>query len=195
MTQKTDPVRCGWVLLNDDLYTRYHDTEWGVPVRGENALFEAVILQGAQAGLSWRTVLHKREHYRKVYDGFDPALVARYDEAKLADLLAYPGIVRNKLKVRASVKNARAFLDIQQQFGGFSPWLWGFVDGEPFQRNARTLADIPASSPTSDAIAKELKAQGMTFVGSTIIYALMQACGLVNDHTIDCFRHPHLAGR
>lgn len=187
--------RCEWLPLEKDFYVRYHDEEWGVPEHDEHKLFEKIVLEGAQAGLSWETILKKREHYRAAFDHFDPAVVAEYDEAKVAELLANPGIVRNKLKVRSAIRNARVFLEMQQEFGGFDAWLWKWVDGEPLQPGRRTLADVPATSPVSDAIGKELKKRGMNFVGSTTMYALMQACGLVNDHTVDCFRYAQLGGK
>ncbi|MBU1249363.1 MAG: DNA-3-methyladenine glycosylase I [Proteobacteria bacterium] len=193
---KNKPIpRCAWVPLAKEAYVAYHDTEWGVPQRDEHRLFEAIVLQGAQAGLAWETILNKRENYRAAFDGFDPARVAEYDEGNIAALLENPGIVRNRLKVRSAVKNARVFLDMQQEFGGFSPWLWAWVDDTPQQSGVTTLADIPASTPLSDAIAKELKKRGMNFVGTTIIYALLQACGLVNDHARDCFRYAELGGK
>lgn len=188
------PSRCQWVPLKNEKYVRYHDAEWGVPQHDEHKLFEKIILEGAQAGLSWETILKKRENYRQAFDHFDPVIVAEYDEAKIAELLANPGIVRNKLKVRSAVKNARVFLDMQQEFGGFDVWFWKWVDNEPLQPGRKTLAEVPATSTISDAIAKELKKRGMSFVGSTTMYAFMQACGLVNDHTVGCFRYSELGG-
>ncbi len=188
----TSVKRCEWVPNNDPLYQRYHDEEWGVPVHDDRKLFEFLILDGAQAGLSWRTILHKRENYRKAYDGFDPQKVARYDEQKIAQLLSDPGIVRNRLKVRASVENARAFLKIQEEFGSFDAFIWQFVDGKPRQNRWKSLSEIPARTPESDAMSKELKRRGFKFVGSTICYAFMQAAGMVNDHVVDCFRYREL---
>jgi len=171
----------------------YHDEEWGVPLHDDRRLFEFLILEGAQAGLSWRTILHKRDHYRKAFDGFDPKKVARYTDVKTKQLLSDPGIVRNRLKVAAAVRNARAFLEVQQAVGGFDRYLWQFVDGEPLQNRWSTLKDIPACTPVSDALSKDLKKRGFKFVGSTICYALMQATGMVNDHVVFCFRHAELS--
>lgn len=185
----TNRPRCDWVPLEDTLYTAYHDEEWGAPVHDDRLLFEFLILEGVQAGLSWGLVLRKRDHYRQVYDGFDPAQVARYDEAKVAALLADPGIIRNRLKVAASVQNARAFLRVQEEFGSFDRYIWQFVDGEPRVNAWRALAEIPAETPQARAMSKDLKARGFTFVGPTICYAFMQACGLVNDHLVTCFRY------
>lgn len=187
--------RCAWVPPDNELYASYHDEEWGVPQHDEHRLFEKIVLEGAQAGLSWVTILKKRENYRAAFDDFDPEKVAAYDDAKVAELLANPGIVRHKLKIASAVKNARVFLAMQQEFGGFDAWLWKWVEGEPLQPGRKTLADVPASTPVSDALAKELKKRGMSFVGSTTMYALMQACGLVNDHTADCFRYSELGGK
>ncbi len=191
MTAARRPVaaktRCGWAT-GFDLYLEYHDTEWGVPVHDDRRFFEMLILEGAQAGLSWSTILKKRVAYRKAFDRFDPRKVARYDAAKLAALLEDPGIVRNRLKVAAAVKNARAFLALQDEFGSFDAYVWRFVDGKPIVSRPRTLRDIPATTPQSDALSKDLKRRGMTFVGSTIVYAFMQATGLVNDHVTGCFR-------
>ncbi len=184
---KPNAKRCAWV--SNDLAAAYHDTEWGVPLHDEHKLFEFLILEGAQAGLSWDTILKKREHYRTVYDGFDPRKVARYTETKQAKLLADAGIVRNRLKVASSVRNAKAFLKVQNEFGGFDAYVWRFVDGTPVQNRWKTLKDIPASTPVSDALSKDLKKRGFNFVGSTIMYAFMQATGMVNDHTTDCHRH------
>ena len=181
-------VRCGWAT-NDPLYLTYHDEEWGVPVHDDLRLFEMLTLEGAQAGLSWLTILRKREAYRTAFDNFDPAVIALYDEQKVAALLGNPGIVRNRLKIAATVRNASAFLDVQREFGSFDAYVWRFVGGTRLD-NARTgLADVPASTPESDALSKDLKKRGFTFVGSTIVYAFMQAAGLVNDHTVDCFRY------
>ena len=182
--------RCAWAA--NPVCHAYHDHEWGVPVYDDRRLFEFLILEGAQAGLSWETILRKRDRYREVYDGFDPAVVAGYDRAKLDALLADPGIVRNRLKVEGSVRNARAFLAVQQEFGSFARYVWGFVGGRPIINTWAALRDIPPRTAESDALAKDLKQRGFTFVGSTIMYAFMQACGLVMDHTVDCPRHPEL---
>jgi DNA-3-methyladenine glycosylase I len=172
----------------------YHDREWGVPVRDDRTLFEFLILEGAQAGLSWITILRKREGYRAAFDGFDAEKVARYGEAEIEKLLADPGIVRNRQKVRAAVGNARAFLDVQDEFGSFGQYIWSFVDGRPIQNRWRMIAEIPAKTPLAETISKDLKKRGFRFVGPTIVYAHMQATGMVNDHVIDCFRYPEIAG-
>lgn len=185
-------VRCGWAGT-DPLYVHYHDEEWGVPVYDEHKLFEFLTLEGAQAGLSWITILRKRENYRAAFDHFDPALVARYDDAKIAELLLNPGIVRNRLKVNATVINARAFLAVQDEFGSFSDYLWRFVDGAPVQNHWNALSEIPAETAQSKQMSKDLLKHGFKFVGSTICYAMMQACGMVNDHTVTCFRHAEVA--
>jgi len=181
--------RCAWASDVSPLYEAYHDREWGVPVHDDRTWFEFLILEGAQAGLSWSTILNKRARYREVYDGFDPAKVARYGARKVAALLADPGIVRNRLKVAASITNAQAFLEVQREFGSFDAYIWGFMGGRPLQNVRRSLKDIPASTPESDALSRDLKRRGFRFVGSTICYALMQATGLVNDHEVGCFRH------
>ena len=181
-------TRCEWAG-DDPLYRQYHDREWGVPVHDDRALFELLILEGAQAGLSWITILRKRESYRRAFDGFDPERVARYGEAKVRALLADPGIVRNRLKVRSAVSNARAFLAIREERGSFDRFLWEHVGGEPITNAWRSLAEVPATSAESDALSRNLKRRGFKFVGSTICYAFMQAAGLVNDHTVDCFRY------
>jgi DNA-3-methyladenine glycosylase I len=186
-------VRCGWVGLKEPLYVHYHDSEWGVPVRSDNALFERIVLEGAQAGLSWLTILRKREHYRAAFDGFDPALVAGYDAIRIGELLQNPGIVRNRLKVNAAVHNARRFLEIQQEFGSFAEYLWRYVDGKPIQNRWRSLAEVPAETELSDKLSKDLTRRGFKFAGGTICYAMMQACGLVNDHVVDCFRHAEVS--
>ncbi|MES9870370.1 MAG: DNA-3-methyladenine glycosylase I [Sedimenticola sp.] len=186
-------TRCQWVG-DDPLYIDYHDQEWGVPCHDDRKLFEFLLLEGAQAGLSWITILRKRENYRRLMDGFDAERIARYNSRKLESLLADPGIVRNRLKVTSAVTNARGFLQVQEAFGSFSDYLWGFVDGEPIQNRWRRLADVPVSTAESDALSRDLKRRGFKFVGSTICYAYMQAMGLVNDHTVDCFRHRELAG-
>lgn len=181
------PVRCGWA--RGDTYVIYHDTEWGVPVHDDRTWFEFLILEGAQAGLSWSTILNKREHYRKVFDHFDPAKVTGYDGQKIKNLLADPGIVRNRLKVESAVTNAQAFLEVQRQSGSFDAYIWPWVGGTPKQNRWRTLAEVPVSTPESDALSRDLKKRGFRFVGTTICYAFMQATGMVNDHLVDCFRY------
>jgi DNA-3-methyladenine glycosylase I len=170
--------------------TEYHDTEWGLPVHDDFKWFEHIILDGAQAGLSWKTILHRREGYRRAFAGFDPTRVAAFDENEIARLMNDPGIIRNRLKIRSAVTNARAFLRIQDEFGSFDNYIWGFSGGEPVINRWESLKDIPARTPLSDAVSKDLKKRGFTFVGSTICYAFMQAAGIVNDHLTDCFRHP-----
>ena len=183
-----DPTRCLW-CGTDPLYQQYHDEEWGVPVRDDQRMFEFIILEGAQAGLSWITILRKRENYRAAFDNFDPEKIARYTPARIEKLLLNPGIVRNRLKVEAAVRNARAYLNIQEKQGSFSDYLWQFVDGEPVQNSWAGMKQVPASTAQSDQMSKALKKEGFKFVGSTICYAHMQATGMVNDHTVDCFRH------
>lgn len=182
-------ARCAWVS-DDPLYIAYHDDEWGVPVHDDRALFELLTLEGAQAGLSWITVLRKRENYRRLFDGFDPRIIATYDQDKIDALLADPGIVRNRLKVASTVDNARALLEVQGEFGSFDRYIWRFVDGSPKVNGWTSLQDVPAQTPESLAMSKDLRRRGFRFVGPTICYAFMQAAGLVNDHTIDCFRYP-----
>lgn len=184
-------TRCAWPG-NDELMILYHDQEWGVPVHDDRKHFEFLVLDGAQAGLSWRTVLHKREAYRRAFAGFDPAKVARFDGRKVRSLLGDPGIIRNRLKVEGAIKNARAFLKIQEEMGSFEEYVWRFVDGRPRQNTWKSVSRIPATSPESDAMSRDLKKRGFTFVGSTICYAYMQAAGMVNDHMIECFRHREL---
>jgi DNA-3-methyladenine glycosylase I len=183
--------RCEW-CGTDPLYQRYHDEEWGVPVHDDRRHFEFLILEGAQAGLSWSTILRKREHYREAFAGFDPASVARYGKRDFARLMKDPGIVRNRLKIEGAAKNARAFLAVQEEFGSFDSYVWRFVGGRPIQNRWKRMREVPATTPESDALSKDLKGRGFTFVGSTIIYAHMQAVGMVNDHTVDCFRHREL---
>ncbi len=183
----SSPTRCSWATT--PLGIAYHDAEWGVPLHDERRLFEFLILEGAQAGLSWELILQKRAAYREAFDGFDPVLVAEYDDDKVAELLANPGIVRNRLKVRAAIGNARAFLETQQEFGSFDAYIWGFVGGSPVKNAWGSLGDIPASTPQSETMSKELRRKGFRFVGPTICYALMQATGMVNDHTVECFRY------
>ena len=172
----------------DELYMRYHDEEWGVPVHDDNKHFEFLVLESAQAGLSWYTILKKRENYRKAYDGFDPNKVAAYDAAKVSALLEDAGIVRNRKKIEASITNAQVFLAIQREFGSFDNYIWGFVGGHPVVTDYASIRDVPATTPLSDAVSKDLKKRGMRFFGSTIVYAHLQATGIVNDHTNDCFR-------
>lgn len=185
--------RCDWCGI-EPYYVDYHDTEWGVPLHDERALFEFLILEGAQAGLSWSTILKKRGGYRRAFDNFDAERIARYDEADVARLLADPGIVRNRLKVASTIINAQATLAIREQFGGLDAYFWRFVDGQPIQNAWRELAQVPASTPLSDQISRDLKQRGFKFVGSTIVYAHMQATGMVNDHLVGCFRHRELGG-
>lgn len=179
--------RCGWA--RNDLAIAYHDAEWGVPQHDDRVLFEFLILEGAQAGLSWDTILRKREAYREAFAGFDPAKVARFSEAKCEKLLLNEGIIRNRLKIASAVRNAKAFLSVQKEFGSFDAYIWTFVEGKPIDGKRKTLGDVPAKTDISDAMSKDLKKRGFNFVGSTIMYAYMQACGLVNDHEETCFRY------
>jgi DNA-3-methyladenine glycosylase I len=189
----TEVTRCWW-CGDDELYQQYHDREWGVPLHDDRELFEFLCLEGAQAGLSWITILRKREHYRKVFDNFDAQKIAQYSDNKIAELLQDPGIVRNRLKVNGFVKNARAYLELRQQGLTLDQYLWDFVDGKPLQNNRESIEQVPSTSDISDAMAKDLKKRGFTFVGSTICYAFMQAAGLVIDHVSDCFRQRELGG-
>ncbi len=182
--------RCGWA--KNELAIKYHNTEWGVPLHDDTKLFEFIVLEGAQAGLSWDTILRKRDAYREAFDGFDPAKVARYDDKKQAELLDNAGIVRNRLKIASAIKNANAFLNVQNEFGSFDSYIWRFVNGKPIVNNWEALAEVPARTEVSDAISKDLKHRGFNFVGSTIIYAHMQATGMVNDHLIKCFRRQEI---
>jgi len=191
MTASKPVTRCGWATNEHSI--AYHDEEWGVPNHDDRHLFEMLILEGAQAGLSWDTILKKRGEYKRVYDDFDPKKVARYGEKKIAALLANPGIVRNRLKVRASVANAKACIEVQKEFGSLDAYLWSFVGGTPLVNRWKKMTDIPVKTPEAEALSKDLKKRGFTFVGPTIMYAYMQAVGMVNDHTIDCFRHRQLA--
>ena len=184
-------TRCGW-CGSDSLYVAYHDQEWGVPEYDDRKLFEMLVLEGAQAGLNWLTILKKRDNYRRAFDRFDPERIARYCDHDIERLLHYRGIVRNRLKIEAAVKNARGFLRVLDEYDSFSDYLWSFVGGAPIIGHRATLADIPAHTPASEAMSKELKKRGFNFVGPTICYAFMQAVGMVNDHTIDCFRYQHL---
>jgi DNA-3-methyladenine glycosylase I len=188
----TTKNRCGW-SGSDPLYVAYHDEEWGVPVHDDRLLFEFLILEGAQAGLSWITILRKRDAYRRAFDKFDPRKVARYDRRKVAALLGDAGIVRNRAKIESAIKNAKAFLGVQAEFGSFAAYMWWFVDGRPLQNRWRSMTEIPARSAQSDALSKDLKRRGFSFVGSTIVYAHMQAVGMVNDHLTGCFRHGEVA--
>jgi len=181
--------RCPW-CLGSEVYREYHDREWGVPVRDDRLLFEFLILEGAQAGLSWSTVLQRRESYRAAFDNFDAEKIARYNARQKKRLLANPGIIRNRLKVDATVANAQAFLAVQSQFGSFSAYLWQFVDNQPLVNHRKSLKEVPALTPESKAMSRDLKKRGFRFVGPTICYAFMQAVGMVNDHLVDCFRHP-----
>lgn len=183
--------RCGW-SITDPLMIEYHDNEWGVPLHDDRKHFEFIVLDGAQAGLSWQTVLRKRETYRKAFDNFDYGKVARYNENKITELLNDPGIIRNRLKVNSAVQNAKAFLEVRKEFGTFDEYIWQFVGGNPIHNSWKSLKELPAKTPISDAMSKDMKKRGFNFVGSTICYAYMQAAGMVNDHTVDCFRHREL---
>ena len=193
MTRSTALQRCPWA--KNALNTPYHDKEWGVPLHDDGRLFEFLILEGAQAGLSWDTILRKREHFREVFDGFDAEKIARYDRKKIRRLLADPGIIRNRLKITAAIKNARTFLGVQEEFGSFDKYIWQFTGGRTRHNAWREHRQIPAQTAESDAMSKDLKRRGFAFVGSTICYAFMQAVGMVNDHVVDCFRYPQLARR
>lgn len=186
-------TRCEWAEGQSKEYLQYHDEEWGVPVHDDKTHFEFLILEGAQAGLSWATVLKRREGYRTAFANFDPAKVALFNEDKIQELLRFDGIIRNKLKVRSAVTNAQKFLAVQEEFGSFDSYIWQYVHGKPIVNDWKNLSEIPATTKESDALSKDLKKRGFTFVGSTIMYAHMQACGLVNDHTVDCFRYEELA--
>jgi DNA-3-methyladenine glycosylase I len=190
MTKRNASVRCPWA--KGEQYVEYHDTQWGVPVHDDRVLFEFLLLEGAQAGLSWETILKKRKNYRDAFDQFDPKRIARYGERKRQALLANAGIVRNRLKVESAIKNAQAFLAVQEEFGTFDNYVWGFVGGRSIQNAWRSFENVPARTPESDAMSKDLKRRGFAFVGSTICYAFMQAVGMVNDHLVDCFRHAEL---
>jgi DNA-3-methyladenine glycosylase I len=185
----SDPTRCPWSEGHDDLYVRYHDFEWGVPVRDDAVHFEFLTLESAQAGLSWATVLRKRDGYRRAFAGFDAEKVARFNRRSIERLVADAGIVRNRQKIESAVSNARAFLGVRDEFGSFDAYVWRFVDGRPIVNRRRRQSDVPATSPESDALSKDLKSRSFKFVGSTIVYAHMQATGLVNDHLVTCFRH------
>ena len=187
--------RCGWSSLEEPLYRDYHDKEWGVPVHDDQTLFEFLVLEGAQAGLSWWTILRKRENFRKAFDGFDPRKVSRYDQKKVGRLLKDPGIVRNRLKINSAVQNARAFLGVQQEYGSFDSYIWRFVGGRPKINRWRTLGEVPAITEEAEAMSRDLAKRGFRFVGPTICHAHMQATGMVNDHVTACFRYPELGGR
>ncbi|MDG1437240.1 MAG: DNA-3-methyladenine glycosylase I [Rickettsiaceae bacterium] len=193
MLNKPQPNRCEWLNYNNkpapDYYIEYHDNEWGVPVHDDRLLFEFLILEGAQAGLSWVTILKKRENYRQAYDNFDPAIVATYDKAKEAELLNNAGIVRNRLKISASIINAKAYLEVQKEFGSFDNYIWQFTNGTIIKNHYSSLKELPASTHESDLMSKDLKKRGFKFVGSTICYAFMQATGMVNDHMTNCFKY------
>jgi len=191
---KADPPRCAWPG-DDPLYIAYHDTEWGVPVRDDRALFEMLMLEGAQAGLSWITILRKRENYRRAFDGFDPAKIARYSDKKIARLMADEGIVRNRLKIEGVVASARAYLELMHEGPGFSAYIWSFVGGKPIVNRLKPGGSIPAETDSSRALSKDLKKRGFKFVGPTIVYAFMQAVGMVNDHLVTCHRHPDFKKR
>ncbi len=184
---KKNHTRCSWAL-GSQLYLDYHDHEWGIPVHDDRKLFEMLVLEGAQAGLSWSTILNKRQGYQQAFDNFEPELVAHYDESKFAELMANPAIVRNRLKIAAAIQNARAFLEIQERYGNFDAFIWQFVHGQQIQNSWPTLGDVPAMTPLSDALSKTLSKAGFRFVGSTICYSFLQAVGLVNDHIVSCFR-------
>jgi len=187
--------RCGWASLQDSLYREYHDKEWGVPVHDDRVIFEFLVLEGAQAGLSWGTILRKRENFRRAFEGFDPIKVARFDGLTVRRLLQNPGIIRNRLKIDSAVQNAKAFLEVQSEFGSFDSYIWTFVGGRPRVNRWKSMKDIPASTPESEAMSKDLVSRGFRFVGPTICYAHMQATGMVNDHLVSCFRYKELAGR
>ena len=194
MSAALEKKRCGW-SISDPLMAAYHDREWGVPCFDDRKQFEFLVLESAQAGLSWMTVLRKRENYRKAFAGFDPHKVARYDAKKIAALLKDPGIIRNRLKVQSAVSNARAFLDIQKEFGSFSDYIWGFVAGRPIVNRWKTMKELPPNTGLSDRLSCDLKKRGFKFMGSTVVYSHLQALGLVNDHTVDCFRRRELRRR
>jgi DNA-3-methyladenine glycosylase I len=185
-------VRCSWAGT-DPLYIDYHDKEWGVSVHNDRKLYEMLILEGAQAGLSWITILRKRDNYRRAFNGFDARKIARYNKKKIQQLLKNGGIIRNRLKIEATIQNAKAFLDVQEEFGSFDKYIWQFVDGKPKNNKRKSMKNVPAITPESDTMSKDLKKRGFKFVGSTICYAFMQAVGMVNDHTVDCFRYKELA--
>jgi len=190
-TPKDERTRC-WSGGDDELMTAYHDEEWGTPLHDDRRIFEFLVLEGMQAGLSWRTVLHKRQNFRKAFRDFDPVKVARFTEKDVARLLSDPGIIRNRLKIRAAINNARRFLEVRKEFGTFDRYIWGFVGGKPIRSRLRSFKDMPSRTPLSDRISKDLKTRGFKFVGSTIIYSHLQATGMVNDHLVSCFRYREL---
>ena len=190
----SEPKRCGWAGLQEPLYKEYHDREWGVPVHDDKVIFEFLVLEGAQAGLSWGTILRKREKFRRAFARFDPARVARFDGRIVKRLLQDPGIIRNRMKINSAVQNAKAFLQVQKEFGTFDSYIWAFVGGRPRINRWKRLKDIPAATPESEAMSKDLIRRGFRFVGPTICYAHMQATGMVNDHLVSCFRYRELAG-
>jgi DNA-3-methyladenine glycosylase I len=193
VNKKTAKATCAWVPLEDELYRTYHDEEWGVPVFDDRKIFEFLVLESAQAGLSWITVLRKRENYRRAFRDFDPVKVAKFTKATVNKLLKDPGIIRNRMKVEAAVNNAKRFLEVKEEFGSFSKYIWGFVNGKPLQNKHKTIKHLPAKTPLAEKIAKDLKKRGFKFLGPTVIYAHMQATGMVNDHTTDCFRHAQVS--
>ncbi len=186
------PIRCAWVPIDDPLYVQYHDLEWGTPVHDDQTLFEFLVLEGFQAGLSWRTILHKRMHFREAFDEFNPEKIAEYDDAKISLLMSNPNIIRNRSKINACVSNARIFLNIQREFDSFDKFIWEFVGGKPLHNNWKSISEIPGKTAESELMSKELALRGFRFVGPTICYAHMQATGMVNDHTIDCYRYDEL---
>ena len=190
----SEPKRCGWAGLDDPIYRAYHDREWGVPVHNDQVMFEFLVLEGAQAGLSWGTILRKRENFSRAFEEFDPVKVARFNGRTVRKLLQNPGIIRNRLKITSAVQNAKAFLDVQKEFGSFDSYIWTFVGGKPRVNRWKKLRDIPAATPESEAMSRELIRRGFRFVGPTICYAYMQATGMVNDHLVSCFRYRELAG-
>ncbi len=189
MAQNHVKVRCAWVAPGDTLYETYHDTEWGVPVFNDRKIFEFLVLESAQAGLSWITVLRKRENYRKAFAGFDPKRIAKFNAKHVIQLLNNPGIIRNRMKVEAAINNAKHFLEIQEEFGTFSKYIWGFVGGKPIRNRWKKISDLPPKTEMAEILSQDLKRRGFKFLGPTIVYAHMQATGMVNDHTIDCFRY------
>lgn len=193
MPKQTEICRCGWVNT-DPVYIAYHDEEWGVRVEDDRKWFEFIVLDGFQAGLSWYTIIKKRDNFRRAFDNFEPEVVAEYSEAKIEALMLDEGLIRNRLKIRAAVSNAQAFLKIQSEFGAFNTYIWQFTDGKSLQNQWKTLKEVPASTPLSDALSKDLQKRGFKFVGSTICYAFMQAAGMVNDHLVDCFRYAACGG-
>ena len=187
-----DKKRCQWVPLDKPMYVKYHDEEWGVPIHDDRLLFEFLILEGMQAGLSWATILNKRENFRKAFDNFDPQKIARYDQKKFEALMQDSGIIRNRLKIQAAIQNAKSFLEVQKEFGTFDAYMWKFIDGKPIINRWKTIKEVPPKTPVSDTISKDMLNRGFKFVGSTIIYSHMQATGMVNDHTGDCYRYKEI---